>query len=80
MPGQHFPKLRHLEELAVVLNHGPETLEVVQRVLLALLTGGGHHQLAVWWELEREPTHGVLVLGSCQLVYRVEKYEEWSLF
>ena len=80
MPGQHFPKLRHLEELAVVLNHGPETLEVVQRVLLALLAGGGHHQLAVRRQLEGKPTHRVLVLRPRQLVYRVEEDEERSLF
>ena len=48
---------RHLQELPVVLYHGPETLEVVQRVLLALLAGGGHHQLAVGGQLQGKPAH-----------------------
>ena len=79
-PGELGAQSGHLEELVVVLEELAQEVDVLHQRWVSLLIRAADHDLAMRWDLQREPGHLVAVLGSCQLVHGIKEDEKWSFF
>ena len=79
-PGELGAQSGHLEELVVVLEELAQEVDVLHQGWVSLLIRAADHDLAMRWNLQREPGHLVAVLGSCQLVHGIKEDEKWSFF
>ena len=79
-PGELGAQGGHLEELVVVLEQLAQEVDVLHQRWVSLLICAADHDLAMRWDLQREPGHLVAVLRSCQLVHGIKEDEKWSFF
>ena len=79
-PGELGAQSGHLEELVVVLEELAQEVDVLHQGWVSLLVRAADHDLAMRWDLQREPGHLVAVLRSCQLVHGIKEDEKWSFF